>query len=284
MIRFIRDRIEWQRMKMIAFDHPYFDIRAHRLSERKAERIIRKHQVRDVKEVIRIARIECGIPEPEESESSHAPIIDRRRDMRASSTFRFRRAIIAFVAAVTFIGFFTLTKPGVAFAQEIYKVVVRIFDGTLMARNNKMPDEISPIDFSKLPAEYSTLEEAAEATGRAIVVPDSNDSTLVEFFTDTIDNEMMLVSAKYLRGDGKSYRIAQTIHNKNSLWAGAASTIDDDLASTELSIGVTIYFGEMTDGTVYAEAYGAGFDLNLSSTELSLKELQEVVLGAQIIK
>lgn len=284
MTRYFQDKTEWRRMKRIAFDHPYYDIRAHVLSERKAVRIIRKHQARSAKEILRNAMIECRIPEPHKSEYSHAPIVDRNQNKRIVTAFRFRRVIIAVVVVLAVAGFFTLTKPGIALAQELYEIVVRVFDGTLKVNNNKMPDEVSPIDFSTLTTEYSRLEDVAQATKRVIIVPSSNDGELTGLFVDILSNEMMMVSTKYVRKDGKTYQLVQTIHNENSYWSVAVSTIQDDLKPMTLPLGLTVYFSEMDDGTVYAAAYGAGYDLNVSSTELTLHELRELMQDVQILK
>lgn len=283
MIRYIQDKIEWRRMKRVAFDHPYFDVKAHHISEHEADRIMRKHQVRNVKEVLRLARIECGIPEPIRNKDSHAPSVERQRNKRFAAAFPFRRAIITLVVVLAVACFLALTKPGIALAQEIYEVIVRVFNGTLLVRN-KMPDEISSIDFSMLPTEYSSLEDVAQTTGRAMIVPSKNDGELSELFVDIMGNEMMMVSTKYISEDGKSFRVAQTLHNDNSLWSGAVSTTDDVLEPLELQLGMTVYFGQMADGTIFAEAHGAGYDLDVFSTDLSIEELREIIERIQIVR
>jgi len=64
MISYIHDKLEWSRMKRVAFDHPFFDRKAHILTEREAERILRKHIISEGSEVIKRARIECNLPDP----------------------------------------------------------------------------------------------------------------------------------------------------------------------------------------------------------------------------
>ncbi len=282
MIRLIIEKIEWHRMKMIAFDHPYFDIKRHVLSERAAEQLLRKHQVLDAKEVLRKARIECDLPLPTDNGSNCGSSIDWKQHMSKPRP-HYRRIAIALVAALIITGFLTLTKPGIALAQELYEIIVRVVHGTLMAQNREIPDDVDPIDFSKIPVEFSSLEEIAQLTGRVIFVPADDDGKLVELSTIIMNSEMMVIVSKYAREDGTSYRIAQTIHNSDTLWAEASSSITDELITITLPIGMTVYLSRMEDETVYAAAFGAGYDLNVASTDLTLGELQELVKRIQLI-
>ena len=53
--------------------------------------------------------------------------------------------------------------------------------------------------------------------------------------------------------------------------------------TVELDIGVTAYLSAMEDGTAYAEAFGAGYSVNLSSRELSADELLETMQRIRLI-
>ncbi len=282
MISFLKEKIEWHRMKMVAFDHPYFDIKKHALSERAAEQLLREHRVLDVKEVLRRARIECGIPQPTGAEGNHDPYIDWLQQTH-QPIFLFRRFAIVVIAALLLAGFLTLTKPGIALAQELYEVIVSVVDGTLRAQNRGIPEEVDPIDFSKLPAEFSSMEEIAQLTGRVIFVPAEGDGMLIGFSTTLMNSEMMAISSNYIREDGTSYRIAQTIYNSDTYWADASSSVTDEMMILSLPVGITVYLSQMEDGTVYAAAFDVGYDLNIASTDLTLEELQELVKGIQLI-
>ena len=86
----------------------------------------------------------------------------------------------------------------------------------------------------------------------------------------------------YVRADGKQYTVLQCLNNDLSLWGTGNSTVGG-VRTVELDIGVTVYLSTMEDGTVYAEAFGSGYTVNLSSTELSADELLETVQGIQLI-
>ena len=284
MIRYIRDKIEWHRMKKIAFDHPFFAVSKHVISEREAERLLREHPPLDVKKFLRRARIECGITEPIEDELCKDVDLNKRyRWERRTIAPNLRKFIVVFAAVLLITVFFVFTKPGISLAEGIYNIVVKVFNGTLMAQNLEMPSEVTPLDFSKLQTEFSSLEEIAKATGRAIIVPAESDGELVELSVTT-GSTMMVVRSQYAQAGGNTYRIVQTLYNKDVLWADASSLNAEEIISTAQSLGMKIYFGQMIDGTVYATAYGAGFDLNIASTDLSIQELQQIVEQIQFRK
>lgn len=180
-------------------------------------------------------------------------------------------------------GFFTMTKAAAAFVKDIYNVIVSVFDGSLLSRNESAPDQVKPIDFAALPTEFESLEAVAEATGRQIVIPGDSDDVLLSFSVHMVGNETLVIRSKYTRTDGKQYAVVQSLYNDSALWSGANSTTEDSINAIELAIGIKAYLSTMEDGTVYAEAFDIGHDLNISSTMLSLEELKEVVLNLKYI-
>jgi len=168
-------------------------------------------------------------------------------------------------------------------AHAAYEIIVQILNGTLVSRNSKIPDEVDPIDFSSLPSEYTRLEEVAQVTGRSVLIP-GDESTLVSFSTVVLGSEMMVINSTYISSSGKQYTFVQTIHNDNSLWSGAVSSSTDELETIVLPIGITVYIGQMEDGTVFAQAYSPGLDFNISSIDLALQEMRGLIEEIQLIQ
>lgn len=138
------------------------------------------------------------------------------------------------------------------------------------------------IDFAALPAEFESLEAVAEATGRQVIIPGGSDSTMLSFTAHMIGQEMLVVKSQYAV-DGKEYAIVQSIYNDSTFWSGANSTTEDSINTIELAIGIKAYLSTTEDGTVYAEAFDMGHDLNVSSTMLSLEELKEVIMNLKYV-
>jgi len=275
MILYIREKVEWSRMKKVAFDHPFFDRKAHVLTEREAERILRKHMIPNGAEVLRRARIECNLPDSIPTQKG-----DEVRHKAINP--RTYRGLVALAAILILVGFFMFTKVGTALAHAAYEIIVQILDGTLVSRNNKIPDEVDPIDFSSLPSEFTSLEDVAQATGRPILIPD-DESTLVSFSTVVLGSEMIVFNSTYISGEGKQYTLVQTIHNDDSLWSGAID-LSGELETIILPVGITVYIGQMEDGAVFAQAYSSGLDLNISSIDLTLQEMRDLVEEIQLIQ
>lgn len=270
----IREKIIWYRMKRLAAAHPFFHRKNGLLSMREAKTLLRKKEIPDGQEVVRRARIELGIPEP----ISSATISSGKTLFSTVSRGRYfvlRRGLICLSVLLIVFGLFTMTEAGTAFAKGIYNVIVSVFDGSLLSRNEDAEGYVKPIDFTALPAEFESLEAVAEATGRQIVIPGSSDSTMLSFTAHVIGQKMLVVKSQYIV-DGKEYAIVQSLYNDSAFWGGYYNAADD-VITMESGIGITTYLSIMEDETIYAEAFGVGYDINVSSIELPLDDLQEII-------
>lgn len=275
----IREQIIWHKMRRLAATHPFFCRKQGLLSMREAKSLLRGREIPDGSEVLRQARTELGIPEPATNSD------ELRRQTHFAGLWlpvRLRRWAIGLAVFLAVLGFFTMTKPGIAFAKSIQDIIVRILDGSLLAYNDgPQSGGLVPMDFTALPAELESPEAVAEATGRQIIVPDEGDE-LLWFETHVAGETMLVMRSAYVRADGKQYTVVQSLNNDLSLW-GTGNSTAGGIRTVKLDIGVTAYLSTMEDGTVYAEAFGSGYTVNLSSTELSADELLETVQGIQLI-
>lgn len=278
----IREKIIWYRMKKLAAAHPFFNRKGGLLSMREAEGLLRGREIPDGHEVVCRARIELGIPEP----VSSATISSGKTLFSTVSRGRYfvlRRGLICLSVLLIVFGLFTMTEVGTAFAKGIYNVIVSVFDGSLLSRNEDAEGYVKTIDFAALPAEFESLEAVAEATGRQIVIPGGSDDVLLSFSVHIVGDDSLVIRSKYTRTDGKKYAVVQSFYNDSALWSGANSTTEDSINTIELAIGIKAYLSTMEDGTVYAEAFDTGHDLNISSTMLSVEELKEVIMNLKYV-
>lgn len=270
----IREKIIWYRMKRLAAAHPFFHRKNGLLSMREAKTLLREKEIPDGQEVVRRARIELGMSEP----VSSATISSGKTLFSTVSRGRYfvlRRGLICLSVLLIVFGLFTMTEAGTAFAKGIYNVIVSVFDGSLLSRNEDAGGYVKTIDFAALPAEFESLEAVAEATGRQIVIPGSSDSTMLSFTAHVIGQKMLVVKSQYIV-DGKEYAIVQSLYNDSAFWGGYYNAADD-VITMESGIGITTYLSIMEDETIYAEAFGVGYDINVSSIELPLDDLQEII-------
>lgn len=270
----ISEKIIWYRMKKLAASHPFFNRKGGLLSMREAEGLLRGREIPDGHEVVRRARIELGMPEPI-SGATTTPGETTCSNTRLLPPLSLRRRLAYLSALLVVFGLFTMTEAGTAFAKGIYNVIVSVFDGSLLSRNEDAGGYVKTIDFAALPAEFESLEAVAEATGRQIVIPGSSDSTMLSFTAHVIGQKMLVVKSQYIV-DGKEYAIVQSLYNDSAFWGGYYNAADD-VITMESGIGITTYLSIMEDETIYAEAFGVGYDINVSSIELPLDDLQEII-------
>lgn len=276
-MRRIREQVIWYRTKRLAAAHPFFHRKNGLLSMSEAKARLQGREIPDGHEVLRQARIELGIPEPV-SGAATSPGKTFCNTVIRGHSFSLRRGLVCLSVLLIVFGFFTMTEAGAALAKGLYNVVVSVFDGSLLSRNEGTTGYVKPIDFAALPAEFESLEAVAEATGRQIVIPGSSDSTMLSFTAHVIGQKMLVVKSQYIV-DGKEYAVVQSFYNDSVLWSRANSTTEDSIDTIELAIGIKAYLSTMEDGTVYAVAFDTGHDINVSSTMLSLEELKEVLLN-----
>lgn len=274
----ISEKIIWYRTKRLAAAHPFFHRKNGLLSMSEAKARLQGREIPDGHEVLRQARVELGIPEPVSnvtisSEKTLFSTVSRGR------SFALRRGLVCLSVLLIVFGFFTMTEAGAALAKGLYNVIISVFDGSLLSRNEGTTGYVKPIDFAALPAEFESLEAVAEATGRQVVIPGGSDDVLLSFSVHMVGNETLVTRSKYCREDGKQYTISQSLYNDSVLWSRANSTTGDSIDTIELAIGIKAYLSTMEDGTVYAVAFDTGHDINVSSTMLSLEELKEVLLN-----
>lgn len=281
-MRRIREQVIWYRTKRLAAAHPFFHRKNGLLSMSEAKARLQGREIPDGHEVLRQARVELGIPEP----VSSATISSGKTLFSTVSRGRYfvlRRGLICLSVLLIVFGLFTMTEAGTAFAKGIYNVIVSVFDGSLLSRNEDAEGYVKPIDFAALPAEFGSLETVAEATGRQVVIPDGSDDVLLSFSVHIVGDDSLVIRSKYTRTDGKKYAVVQSFYNDSALWSGANSTTEDSINTIELAIGIKAYLSTMEDGTVYAEAFDTGHDLNISSTMLSVEELKEVIMNLKYV-
>lgn len=277
-MRRIREQVIWYRTKRLAAAHPFFHRKNGLLSMSEAKALLQGREIPDGHEVLRQARIELGIPEPV-SGAATSPGKTFCNTVIRGHSFSLRRGLVCLSVLLIVFGFFTMTEAGAALAKGLYNVVVSVFDGSLLSRNEGTTGYVKPIDFAALPAEFESLKAVAEATGRQVVIPGGSDDVLLSFSVHMVGNETLVTRSKYCREDGKQYTISQSLYNDSVLWSRANSTTEDSIDTIELAIGIKAYLSTMEDGTVYAVAFDTGHDINVSSTMLSLEELKEVLLN-----
>lgn len=270
----ISEKIIWYRTKRLAAAHPFFHRKNGLLSMREAKARLQGRKIPDGHAVLRQARIELGIPEPV-SGAATSPGKTFCNTVIRGHSFSLRKGLVFLSVLLIVFGFFTMTEAGAALAKGLYNVIISVFDGSLLSRNEGTTGYVKPIDFAALPAEFESLEAVAKATGRQVVIPGGSDDVLLSFSVHMVSKEMRVIKSKYIV-DEKKYTIVQTLYNDLTLWGGYYNAADN-VITMESGIGITTYLSIMEDETVYAEAFGAGYDINVSSTELPLDDLQEII-------
>ena len=271
----ISEKIIWYRTKRLAAAHPFFHRKNGLLSMREAKALLRGREIRDGHAVLRQARIELGIPEPV-SGAATSPGKTFCNTVIRGHSFSLRKGLVCLSVLLIVFGFFTMTEAGAALAKGLYNVIISVFDGSLLSRNEGTTGYVKPIDFAALPAEFESLEAVAEATGRQIVIPGSSDDVMLSFSVHIIGDDALVIGSKYARIDGKKYAVVQSLYNDSAFWGGYYNAADD-VITMESGIGITTYLSIMEDETIYAEAFGVGYDINVSSIELPLDDLQEII-------
>lgn len=267
-------------MKKAAFDHPYFDVRAHSLTEREAERLLNASTILSGREALQLindaANDGAVLPEnflTPQREPRSAPAIPAKR-------LRIAGAVLAVCLALT--AFFALTRVGVTAADAIGQFVVRLFDSSLRSQNDLLPSGTEPIDFSQLPQEFDSLQAVAYATGRDLVYP-SNGDEQTALTVRVIETNTLRVRTVYMQSSGSSYSVTQRLSNDDTYWGGYTSSTNENMDPVETKLGATAYLCRMEDGTLQIDAFGNGYDITIASVDLTEDELWAITDSLAVI-
>ena len=193
-----------------------------------------------------------------------------------------RRAVAVLIAIVILTGFFTMTKPGIAMAQAVYRIVVVLLNGQLIAQQNMPPDDISPIDFENIPKQFESLEQAARLIGRPVASIEYEDAVLVDISTNLADGIMVMLKTQYQINDSVLY-LTQVFYDGVTSWGSVVGTDAIELI-TELQDGNVMYIGYMHDGTVYGNAYSKSYNISVTSNDIDARKLSDVVMEMRFIE
>lgn len=187
-----------------------------------------------------------------------------------------RRLLLAAALALAMALFMACTPVGRAMAADIYRVFVEVRDGALRAYGKVSPDEVEPVDFTNLPSEFESIEQLAEVVVHPIAVP-GNDADLISMATYVSSSNGMVVRCKYAQKNGNSFTLKQSLYGPSVSWGSVASTVGE-IRTLELDIGITAYVSTMDDGTVYGEAAGADYRIHVSSSSMSLDDMEALMM------
>lgn len=273
-ICYMEQKREWNRLKSAAFDHPFYDKKAHRLSEQEAERMIRSQDLPDGKTVIAEICRKLEIEMPADSTEERKELINPVVCMRG------RRWIAAAAIALLLLCFFTLTKPGIAIAKELSSVIVEWITDQFGARNAE-PENVAPIDFSTLPAEFEDIHAVARATGRTLTELCAPNYALAEMVAMVREPNSITVRMKYRDGE-KQVMLTQQLYNSDISWGESINMKKAE--EIESSIGKLFLVGITTDDTVAAMAYENGYVINLQSNSLSAVEIEGLLASLEKVE
>lgn len=261
----------WYRTRRLAKAHPFFSSKGQLLSLQSAKAMLRGRDIPDGSAVILRARAELGMPCREPAAPSPAVASGRPR-----------RGLACAFAVLLALCLFAATDTGKAMAESIYNAIVEVLNDSLVAHNvNSSDSKAVSIDFASLPSEFISLNDVADATGRAIIVPDDG-SILLSFSVHILGNEQLVVRSKYQTEDNRQFTISQSLYNSEALWSSATSANESKADRISIKVADQAYISTMEDGTVYVEAFDDGFNMMISSASLSLDELAELALGLNI--
>lgn len=209
-------------------------------------------------------------------------------DSKGTPSFRhmhpsLRRAAIVFAAVVLLVAFFTLTKPGIALAQSIYRIVVSLVDGDLRAKQIGRPEGLSPIDFEHIPDQVGSLEEASNAIGRPVATLESDIVELTSIQLHVVDGAMVMVRSDYQMGNSH-ISLSQTFFEENQSWGAGGVGVVGEVIKKELQDGNIMYFGYMEDGTSFGESYSKAYNISLGSEHMTVEELMELADSLSFIQ
>ena len=261
---------EKKRIEAIALDHPYFDGRRPLLTKKEMAAIVKQGASKTGCQVIAEAMAELGLP--------YTPAESRKRTFREalgdlSFAPGFRRGVALLVLAAILLVFLTATAPGHALAESVYTVYVTFKNKSMNFWNASQEPIPEPKEWHQVPEGFETPYELAALIQMPILV---SEDEAISFQYSQMVLERLVVQTRYRTGEGQTYDILQNIYGPKAHWdPGVDARGGVEIASEIRYEGdLTLFAGVSEDGAVFLTGYGDDFDLTVTSTDMTLSELE----------
>ncbi len=261
---------EKKRIEAIALDHPYFDARRPLLTKKEMAAIVKQGASKTGCQVIAEAMAELGLP--------YTPAEPRKRTFREalgdlSFAPGFRRGVALLVLAAVLLVFLTATAPGHALAESVYTVYVTFKNKSLNFWNASQEPIPEPKEWYMVSEGLETPYELASITGLPVLV--SEDEAVSFQYSQTV-LERLVVQSRYRTGEGQTYDILQNIYGPEAHWDPGVDARGGVEIESEIRYegDLTLFAGVSEDGAVFLTGYGDDFDLTVTSTDMTLSELE----------
>ena len=282
-----------KKLKLILREHPYLIDSAFVRSRSEAVRFAGESSV-TVEEFIERCKKRSSLPAEGWDAFSEALADRRARDSKEkpagkSNVLPFiphkprfiRRAAAVILILISLAAFLTLTEPGATLARAAYKIIVKLFDGELVALQGRGADDLSVIDFGNIPEHIETHEEAAKAIGRPVASLDPADAELVEIMVDPIPGLMVMLRTQY-QVQGNTLFLMQEFYMPRAAW-GTSDNPEIEL-DTKLQDGNIMYIGRLSDGTPIGYAYCKNYNITIYCMGMDINELRDIAEGMRFFE
>ncbi len=277
--------MRWKKLVKLAMDHPYFDDRRHTLSEAQAEAVLSSGYMsfgefmEGVKR--RMDEIDIGVREPinistilPNESSPHNALYSARMNYRL-----LRNIAIAGIAVMLLTGFLAFTSPGRAIAQAVYRVIISVVDGKLLGKQDVEDSEFGKIDLESLPAEFASVEEVKKWIPLSVAHIESEKYMSQGIAVLSADETNVTIRTKYKNKEGVEIVLTQHFYAPGTSWGNSTTANEQGITQLNLPDGLMAYTGKTDDNIVFAVIYTTNGDVMITSTNLSVNGLVDVLEG-----
>ena len=278
-----------KKLKMILQEHPYLIDSAFIRSRSEAVRLAGESSV-TIEEFIERSKRRSSLPAEAWDAFSEAlankRACDELKKIKVSSKpnllpfiprkLRFMRGAAAIILIlISLTAFFTITKPGIAVVQAFYEIIVKLFDGELVALHGRGADDLSVIDFENIPEHIETHEQAAKAIGRPVASIAFANADLVDIMVDPLPPTMVMLRTEY-QVQGNTLFLEQVFYAPGVVWGTSKNTAQVKF-KTELQDGSIMYVGYMDDGSSFGYAYSNRYNIYILSKGIDENLMEKIV-------
>ena len=175
---------------------------------------------------------------------------------------------VAVPVTLALVLFFTVTTPGKALAETMFRTVGQLFDGAMVIRHDDSSSQIVQEDTSTLGTDtFSSIEQAAAYVDNPLAYINDNHVKINQIVVQDLEGVAIILT--YYKYDDKNSLILQQQVFKDRTARTASTPVESDFSEYSILNDYKLFYTNTLEGNLIAVAEWDNTQIQISSDNMS---------------